>query len=88
MVNSEDLIKACRQIDPQMVMNVAKVSLLKNAVFNTHITIEGHHQAIAKTIHNAMQPVLLDYNDLVQEGVAKEMRYHDTPDKIRKQYKI
>ena len=81
IVSSEDLIKACRQIDPQMVMNVAKVSLLKNAIFNTHMTIEGHHQAIAKTIYNTMQPVLLDYNDLIQEGAAKEMRHHNTPDK-------
>ena len=45
------------------------------------MTIEGHHQAIAKTIYNTMQPVLLDYNDLIQEGAAKEMRHHNTPDK-------
>ena len=81
IVSSDDLIKACRQIHPQTVTNTAKASLLKNAVFNTHITIEDHHQAIAKTIYNATQPVLLDYNDLIREGIAKEVRHDDAPDK-------
>ena len=72
VVSYDDIVRACWEIRPETVTLAAKTALLKNWVFNTHMTIENDCQSIAQTIYDAMEPVLITLDDIPGRLSAEE----------------
>jgi hypothetical protein len=72
VVSYDDIVRACWEIRPETVTLAAKTALLKNRVFNSHMTIENDCQSIAQTIYDAMEPVLITLDDIPGRLSAEE----------------
>ena len=72
VVSYDDIVRACWEIRPETVTLAAKTALLKNWVFNTHMTIENDCQSIAQAIYDAMEPVLITLDDIPGRLSAEE----------------
>lgn len=74
VVSYDDIVRACWEIRPETVTLAAKTALLKNRVFNTHMTIENDCQSIARTIYDAMESALITLDDIPGSLSAKELK--------------
>ena len=74
VVSYDDIVRACWEIRPETVTLAAKTALLKNWVFNTHMTIENNCQSIAQTIYDAMESAVITLDDIPGRLSAKELK--------------